>query len=209
MNRNPIRVLLLCLLVLPGACTLPLPGNSPAAQTHTYLLEWTPTGPARMPPASAPSLLLAPVRATAAYAGSDMLYTDGSHELKSFAWHRWADSPARLLEPLLLDATEHSGLFRHVVPAGTRALTDLRLDTELLRLRQVFAGGKCRVELVLRIDLVQVDSGRPRGGRRLDYSEACTQPTPAGGAITANHLVGRFLDGLEKSLRELMQAGKG
>ncbi len=193
MNRSIIRLLISIPLLL-AACSMSLlqPESDPMA-IHIHTLEWTPTTvPAQAPP-KAPALLVTPPRASAGYAGSDMIYVRQSHELDRFLYHRWADSPARMLEPLLLRAAEQTGLFIQVVPAGTQALTDLRLDTRLLYLRQVFAASACRVELGIRIDLIGVSSGKALGNRTFTYQDACDRASPEGGVSTANRLIGRFL----------------
>lgn len=198
------RIGLVILILLGTGCSLPLPKGGDTPPVHTYILEWTPSGAAPTASKGSPSLLISPPRAAAAYAGSDMLYNSGSHELNAFALHRWADSPAHMLEPLLLSAAEHSGLFRVVVPAGTRALTDLRLDSQLLHLRQVFGENSCRVELGVRIDLIRVASGQPLGGHLFDYQAPCYSATPEGGVRTANRLVGRVMEELGPVLRQLL-----
>jgi len=188
-----------------ASCALPLlEGDSGSTELHTYVLEWTPLGAPHKPSSGAPSLLISPPRAGAGYTGSDMIYVKESHELSRFAYHRWADSPARMLEPLLLAAIEHSGQFRQVIPAGSNALADLRLDTRLLHLRQVFDQNGCHVELGVRIDLFRISSGRALGGRELGYREACDAATPQGGVRAANRAVGHFLDELGPALSTLM-----
>lgn len=189
-----------------ASCTLPLlQGDSGAtALLHTYILEWTPPGAPHKPASDAPSLLISPPRAGPGYTGSDMIYVKEAHELDRFAYHRWADSPARMLEPLLLAALEHSGQFRQVIPAGSNALADLRLDTRLLYLRQVFDQNGCHVEFGVRIDLFRISSGRALGGRELGYREACDAATPQGGVRAANRAVGHFLDELGPALSTLM-----
>lgn len=205
MTAIATRIGLIALVLLGAACSLPLPKDSVNQPLHTYVLEWKPAVTAPAGPANGPSLLISPPRAAAAYAGSDMLYTNGSsYELRAFALHRWADSPAHMLEPMLLGAAQHSGLFRLVVPAGTQALTDLRLDSQLLHLRQVFDADNCRVELAMRIDLVRVASGQPLGGHLFEYEVPCDQATPEGGVHTANRLVGRMMEELGPALQKLL-----
>ena len=204
MNRLLLFVPVL-LLALAGCGMSLLQPGSDAAEIHVYTLEWTPSKPAASPPGKGPTLLIAPPRANAGYTGSDMIYVRRAYELDHYLYHRWADSPARMLEPLLLLAAERSGLFGQVIPAGTQALPDLRLDSRLLHLRQVFGRNGCRVEFGIRIDLVDVASGRVRGSRTFGYDSACDQPSPEGGVATVNRLVGRFLDELGPALEQILR----
>ncbi|RMG32986.1 MAG: hypothetical protein D6720_12310 [Gammaproteobacteria bacterium] len=185
-----------------SACTLPLLERTEAApKIHIFTLEWRAAAPPPSNRAKSPSLLIATPLAAAGYGGSDMLYMDDPFELKAFAWHRWADAPARLLEPLLLTAAERTGRFGTVVPAGTPGETDLRLETRLLYLRQVFKDDSCRVEMALRVTLVNNRSARILGTRDLQTSLPCTSPDPRGGAITANRIVAILLEQLQGFLR--------
>lgn len=205
MKTRSLALLITAALLL-GACSLPLMGNKgPAAQIHTYLLEWTPKGPAKQAPANAPVLLISPPRAAAGYTSSDLVYLKPNHELAHFAYHRWADAPAHMLAPLLQAAAEHSGRFSAVIPSGSQARADLRLDTQLLRLRQLFTGGQCEVELALRVELIDIASGRLLGGRPFSYREPCGADTPAAAVMTANRLVGEFAEALATWLDETVK----
>lgn len=188
--------------ILLSACALPLlPERTASMQQHRYVLDWTPATPAPTAPTGAPILLVSPIRSGAGYAGSDMIYMREAHELQHFAYHRWADSPAHMLEPLVVAAAKHSGRFRLVLPAGSHALTDLRLDTRLLYLRQVFSSdAACRVELGVRVDLIRVASGLPLGEKLFSYKQPCVEATPQAGVMAANRAVADFLEDLGPAL---------
>jgi len=193
----------LVITLLLSGCSLPfMGGKSGAPEVHTYLLEWTPEGPAAPAPTDAPSLLVSAPRAAAGYTSSDLVYIKQGHELSRFAYHRWADAPARMLEPLLQAAAEHAGQFSAVIPAGSRARADLRLDSQLLRLRQEFQGEACNVVLTIRADLIEVASGRLRSSRQFDYREPCGALTPQAGVATANRLAGRLAEDLGVFLKQ-------
>ena len=193
------------LTLLLAACTLPMVGvRDPGMAQHRYILEWSPTQAARVPSRKAPSLLVSPVRARPPYSSSDMLYMSRANELNTFAYHSWADSPAHMLEPLMVLSAEHSGLFRLVAPAGNPVVTDLRLDSWLLHLRQVFEAEQCRVELAIRIELNDVTNANPLGSHLFDYREPCDAASPQGGMATANRVVARFLADMPATLQEML-----
>jgi len=192
-------------ILLLGACALPMVGvQDPGIAQHRYILEWRPSQTARVPPRKAPSLLVSPIRARPPYSSSDMLYMSRANELNAFAYHSWADSPAHMLQPLLVLSAEHSGLFRLVVPAGNQVITDLRLDSQLLHLRQVFESDQCRVELAIRIELNDVANANPLGSRLFDYREPCDAASPQGGMATANRVVARFLEDMPVALQAML-----
>lgn len=59
---------------------------------------------------------LAPVRATQALTGTEIIYTDARHSRNSYAHSRWSDAPVRLLQTLFQVALEENGRFGAVVP---------------------------------------------------------------------------------------------
>jgi len=149
--------------------------------------------------------LLSAPRAAPGYAGAGMVYMEEAHRIDYFAHHRWADSPARMLEPLLIHALESSGLFQAVVQAPTTARFDLRLDTELLRLVQVFEPTESRIELEVRISLLDTEQQRVLVSDVLAVTEPATERTPYGGVIAVNKAVVRLLEELQQVLRPAVQ----
>ena len=191
-------------MILVAAACSPLGPIPSGSVPKIYLLQWEhppgdePTG--QLNPAC-PTLLLSPPRAAPGYAGAGMAYMEEAHRIDYFAHHRWADSPARMLEPLLIHALETSGSFQAVVQAPTTARFDLRLETELLRLVQVFEPTESRVELAVRISLLDTRQQRVLVSDVLAVSEPAAERTPYGGVIAANQAVARLLEELQRILR--------
>jgi len=126
-----------------------------------------------------------------------MAYMRHPHEVEYFALHRWVDSPARMLEPLLVRAAEQTGLFRSVSEAGGGTQVDLRLDSRLLYLLQVCRLEPSELQLALRVSLVEMDSGRVIGERTLSVSEPLEIRTPYAGVEAANRAVADLLSDLQ------------
>ena len=190
-------------ILVATACS-PL-GPAPSSSVpKVYLLQWEQTDrdePTVQLNPTCPTLLLSSPRAAPGYAGAGMAYIEEAHRIDYFAHHRWADSPARMLEPLLIRAMESSGLFQAVVQAPTTARFDLRLDTELLRLVQVFEPTESQVELTVRISLLDTQQQRVLVSDVLAVTEPATERTPYGGVIAANQAVARLLEELQRVLR--------
>lgn len=174
-----------------GTSALPLRSSEPARQ---YLLEWQPASHNK-PLAGTPVLQVSATRAAAGFGSSDMLYSRQPHRLERFTRHRWADSPARMLAPLLVKSCEASGLFGAVAAPGTPIQADLRLETEVLQMQQVFSNGDSRLELVLRATLIDVAGARQTGSRTFRITEPAP-PTPYDGVQAANRAVARLLNEL-------------
>ncbi len=85
-----------------------------------------------------------------------MIYIRKPYQLESYAYHRWVEPPARMLEPLLVRMLDGSGLFSAVVGPNTVVHTDLQLNIELLHLQQVFTNEGSEVQLALNVSLVDL-----------------------------------------------------
>lgn len=198
----------IAILVFASACASPLGPATDSTPDTEYLLQWEQTAEGetanKLNP-TCPTLLLSSPRAAPGYAGSRMAYMKEAHRIDYFARHRWADSPARMLEPNLMRALETSGLFQAVVRAPTIARFDLRLDTEVLKLVQVFESNESRVELALRISLLDKQQQRVLVSKVLQVSEPATEQTPYGGVKAANRAVDRLMQDLQHVLRPVVE----
>ncbi|HEU0282784.1 MAG TPA: ABC-type transport auxiliary lipoprotein family protein, partial [Gallionella sp.] len=122
-----------------------------------------------------------------------MAYVQQAHELNYFASSRWADTPARMLEPLLLQAIEQTGSFRAVVRAVGAVPADIRLDTELMQLQQDFEVQPSRIQLTLRAQLLNVKEKRVLAVREFAEVENADSEDPYGGVAAANRALQRAL----------------
>jgi cholesterol transport system auxiliary component len=127
---------------------------------------------------------------------AQMAYMQQPHELNYFVTSRWADTPARMLEPLLVQAMEQTGSFRAVVPIAGAIPADVRLDTELIRLQHDFTTRPSRVQLALRAQLTDVRGHRVLAVKQFDESENAASDNAYGGVTAANRALQRMLDQL-------------
>lgn len=125
-----------------------------------------------------------------------MVYVQQPHELNYFVTSRWADTPARMLGPLLVQAMEQTGGFRAVVQVPGALPGDVRLDTELIRLQHDFVTRPSRVLLTLRAQLIDVRGERVLAVRLFDESETAASDNAYGGVTAANRALQRMLDQL-------------
>lgn len=123
-----------------------------------------------------------------------MAYVQHPLTLEYFATHRWADTPAHLLKPLLAQYLEPH--FRAVVPSPGLIPADLRLDTELIRLQQDFTTRPSRIQLGLRAQLIDVKNKRVIAVKLFDESENATSDDAYGGVLATNRALQRVLEQL-------------
>ena len=132
-------------------------------------------------------------RAAPGYDSAAIVYVQQAHALDHYATHRWVDTPARMLGQLLTRTLEDAGSFRAVVHAGGGLQADLRLDTEIVLLRQSFLTRPSRAELTLRAQLVDVAARRVLATRTIEAVQEATSEDAAGGVAAANVAASRAL----------------
>lgn len=76
-------------------------------------------------------ITLAPIRASRAFAGSDIVYSHTRYERNSYAHSRWSDAPARLLQLFFQDVLVNSVDIFTVLPATSLARADFTLESTL------------------------------------------------------------------------------
>jgi len=116
------------------------------------------------------------------------------YELESFATNRWADAPARMLAPLLAQALEQTESFKAVVQSPSNIPADMRVEVELIRLQQNFAVRPSRIELALRLQLIDVRGRRVLAAKSFDATENAPSDDPYGGVTAANVALQRVLE---------------
>jgi cholesterol transport system auxiliary component len=176
------------LLVL-NACSLVPQGEAAEPTLHLLDARATVAAGARRDVVLAVSL----PRAAAGYDTAAMLYLRRPHALERYATHRWADTPARLIWPLVVRALEDSGGYRAVVTTGSAAPAALRLDTEIVQLRQSFVARPSTVELMLRAQLVDAASRRVLATRVFEIVQPSSSDDAPGGVVAANQAIAAAL----------------
>jgi cholesterol transport system auxiliary component len=133
-------------------------------------------------------------RASPGFETPRIAYVQRPYELDYFANNQWADAPPRMLGPILAQALEQSGSFSAVVQAPSIVAPDVRVVSELLRLQQNFETRPSRMEITLRVQLIDVRSRRLLATRVLEATENAPSDDPYGGVTAANIALQRILD---------------
>lgn len=138
---------------------------------------------------------------------ANMLYTREQGRLDYYANSRWIDSPARMVQPLLLQKLGSSGLFEDVLTSPAPVDADLRLQTEILALRQVFKPDDPRAsqeQLSIRFSLFDLKRRQLLENFILDIEEPATRADAIGGVAAANRAFARLLDELVGRLEKTL-----
>ncbi len=190
MKKISTSAISLVLAMLLAGCAAVQPPR--VESSALYLLEARPAAAAKRPQRG---LVLAvnPPTARPGFDTSQIVYVRQPHKLEYYAKNRWADTPSRMLAPLLAQALEQAGAFRAVVRTTNPIPADLRLDTELIRLQQDFTAQPSRVELALRAQLYDVNSKKVLAVRDFDATETAASEDAYGGVMAANRALERVL----------------
>lgn len=181
---------LLALVALTGGCAALQPASVESPRLHVLDAK-----PAVAANADRRDLVLevSPPTAWPGFDTPQMAYVRKPHALEYYAGNQWADAPDRMLGPLLARTLEQTGAFRAIVQPPTVVAVDLRIVTELVRLQQNFDTRPSRVELVLRVQLVDVRGKRVVATRTFEATEDATSDDPYGGVVAANRALGHVL----------------
>lgn len=185
-----LRCATLLAVAVAAGCTSILPAPRESPQLHVL------AAPAIANVPGPPRDLVLEVAVPRAWPGFDtpqMAYARQPYELDYFATHRWADTPSRMLGPLLVRALEQTESFRSVVQVSNAVPADWRLDTEIVRLQQDFTSRPSRVEFTLRAQLTDVRGRLVVASRVFDEAEIAPSENAAGGVIAANAALQRML----------------
>jgi cholesterol transport system auxiliary component len=101
----------------------------------------------------------------------------------------WADTPARMLAPLLLESLQQSGQFRAVLLAPSAAKAGLRLDTTILRLQQDYLHVPSSVRFNMHVTLMDNRTREVLAWRNVDVVRNARSEDAAGGALAAQTAV--------------------
>ncbi len=189
-----------------AACALPRSAEGPV---HTYLLAgdesaWE-TGAQATQPGVHGVLVVGLPQAEAGFDQPRMAYLQRPYEVNFYATNQWADTPARMLVPLLVRALETTGLWRAVVPVPTTVRGDYRLDTSGLVLQQEFVQQPSRTRVLLRAQLVEMKEQRVVGARSFEALEPAPSDDAYGGVLAANRAVAKVLQAVEGWIKSCLR----
>jgi cholesterol transport system auxiliary component len=125
-----------------------------------------------------------------------MAYMQQAHGLRYYTRSRWADTPARMLAPLVADAMQATGRFQALYKTPGSVAADMRLDMELIRFHQDFTRQPAKMHVTLRAQLIDLQENRVVATRQFDITELADTEDAYGGVVAANRAVTRLLDEL-------------
>jgi len=211
MTTQRIRILgivSLTLLLTISACSL---GPPETTAPRTYFLKpeisWTnPHGYGER--IGTTVLLISQPKPQAGFDTARMAYLLRPYELNYYAFNQWADTPARMLQQILVENLDKTGLWRAVVQTPGTVAAQYRLDCDNLVLEQQFFSRPSRVRLALRGQLFDSRQQAILGTRYFEVVESAASDDAYGGAVAANQATARLLTEMAEWLNTVLRDGK-
>ena len=132
------------------------------------------------------TLLVMTPTAAPGYQTAAMIYVLSPYELDAYTNNRWVASPAQMVMPMLVQALRDTGYFYAVVSPPFSGVTNLRLDTQILKLEQEFLLPISRIRFVMQASLLSNVSNRVVASRRFEVVIPSPQNNAYSGVLAAN-----------------------
>lgn len=142
---------------------------------------------------TAKTIMVSPVEANTLYNTTAMAYTLRPYQIAYFAKNRWADTPANMIQTLIIQALQNAHSFRSVVTPSFRGQADYVLNTQLIELQQDFLQNPSVLRLKLQVQFTNAASGNIIRSKIISVTVPTLQNSPCGGAIAANIAVRQAL----------------
>lgn len=194
MRRRPEWVIVFALLLTTSSCLKVRTDSQPVGIFQLSLNGETPILDTPIAGGGGPVLLVGLPRSEPGFDQPRMAYRTRAYELKYFSASQWADTPARMLSPLVVEAFERRGAWGAVVAAPTGSRADYRVDISDLALVQEFLEVPSVVRLSWKARIVRLQGGAVLGSRRFEALRPSPSEDAYGGVLAANQVLTQLLD---------------
>ncbi len=191
-----LYLLLILMLPLMAGCTALL--SKQPLQTTYYSLEGAQSKPQTDQPLintniRLPTLIINIPKAAAGFNTQRMMYTRARHQLEYFARNEWIDTPAKMLQPLMISAIENTRTFNAVLSKQSALASDLRLESEVIKLVQNFNTKPSHVQFTLRATMIDSVTNKVIATREFDEHVDAISDNPIAGVVAANLAVNQAI----------------
>ncbi|WP_456412264.1 ABC-type transport auxiliary lipoprotein family protein [Thiolapillus sp.] len=173
-----------CLLILGMLLLLPACAREILPPVTEYTLAPVLQMPASSGKPLSMSIKLSPIVASQVFSTTDLYYGEAGFSRNRYAYSRWEDTPVNMLQLVLQDGLEQSGLFRAVLPSSSMAEADVLLETTLFDFSQHLQPDGGSVAVVRMRFYLMHEQGRLLASKEFE-SRVATRTTDAKGAVAA------------------------
>lgn len=178
----------LTLSLVPGCALLqPAPAETRKEVLHKM--------PAELPrrASNGAVLVVFPPQARPIYDTTQIAYTSRPYEIAFFSQHEWAETPAQMLQPLLVRTLQDTHFFSAVLAPPYPRHYSYALRTEIRELIADFSSEPAAMQLSLQFQLSDGATGRIVAVKQVTIREPMQQKTPQGGVVAANEATAKAL----------------
>lgn len=161
----------------------------------TYMLNSVPYNVPKRGTHSA-TLLVMLSDTAAAYNTVQMAYSLRPYHIAYYGQNSWAETPAQMLQPLIVQTLSNTHYFKAVVAAPYVGRYDYVLTTQIDQLLQDYTHKPAQVRFIVRAQLTRASSNQLLASKQFTVSERLQTYTPYGGVYAANRATSRILEQL-------------
>ena len=199
-----IKIMMIVLIIpcLLSGCSVFAPVKT--EQANTYVLNALPQPIIKKPTHPITILVMVP-EASAIFDTTQMAYSTQIYKISYFAKHAWANTPAQMLQYLLMQSLQNTHYFYAVGTPSTMGQFDYVLSTQLIQFYQRFAVSTSDIVLVLKAQITRASSNRVIASKQFSVIEHAPENTPYGGVIAANRATANLLSQVTKFCSQKIQ----
>lgn len=188
-SREMIRASILALVFFFSACALgPVETSAPRTYFLNPEISWkNPYGYGERIGTSTSVLLITQPRGQAGFDTARMAYLLRPYEVNYYAFNQWADTPARMVQRIMVENLDKTGLWSAVLQSPGATPAQYRLDCDNLVLEQQFFAQPSRIRLALRAQLIDTRKQTILATRYFEVIEPAVSDDAYGGVAAANH----------------------
>jgi cholesterol transport system auxiliary component len=124
---------------------------------------------------------------------TQMAYSTQTHQIAFFSYNEWAETPAQMLQSLLVRTLQTTNAFNAVVTEQFMGSADYVLTTQIQELIQDLTQCPAVIRITVHASLVQSSSNLVVAQKEFTVEEPISDETPYCGVIAANHAMVKVL----------------
>jgi len=127
------------------------------------------------------------------YNSTNMAYTSAPYQLAYFSKNRWTETPAEMMQPLMVQSLQNTHFFKTVGNGSALGHYDYILTTQLLEFQQYFNKSGSFFRITLRAQILRTMNNQVIATKTFSVTKEAPTPTPYGGVVAANQATAEIL----------------
>lgn len=176
-------------IILLTSCTLFSPIN---LEKKKYVINKAPIDLPKKQTQLITLLVLSP-QTKAIYNTTEMAYTTQPYKIDYFSQNEWAETPAQMFQPLIVQTLQNTHYFNAVFTPPYSGHYTYILRTQILELLQDYISQPAMLRLTIRFQLSDGADNKVIGSKTFSVNEPIHKNIPYAGVIAANNAAAKIL----------------